>query len=193
MKTIILLFLLPLNLYASEVNWVEVKEAFGQYVKNPNNETAQYSISVIPEEYIYVKNKKAIEANNFIYNYNQFSMLERQVISSHRLSVRLAFRLRSFADGAFSEDISILLGTLIRINPELFLSELKRARPKVKHYSNFLNQGSVFVDRLIASCNESILRKKSLIKVKNPELNYLKEKIIVLLERNIRSSYCKKI
>jgi len=190
-KTIFILFFLPLNLSANEVNWLEVKNTFKAYANSPSDKTALYALNALPNEHVLVQSKEALETNEFIYNYNQFGMLERQVISSHKLSVRLAFKLRSFADGAFSEDISILLGTLIRINPELFLLELEKAQPKVINFGAFLNNGPIFVDRLTASCNETLLRKNALNDIKNIKLDTLKEKMIMLANKTLLSSLCK--
>ncbi len=118
-------------------------------------------------------------------------MLERQVLSKDRVAVKLAFRLRSIADGGFSEDLSIVLGTLIRIDPKLFLEELRNAKPQVQRLGPLLaNEGAVYVDRMRAQCLENQLRIESLESVKDPSLDNIRNKCIeVLMETYTR--YCK--
>ena len=186
-----IIILLPTSLSANEVDWVEIKNAFSDYVNEPNDISANKAIKSLPEVYTQLKSKESLSASEYIYNYNQFGMLERQVISSHQPSVRLAFRLRSFADGGFSEDISILLGQLIRINPTLFLSELVIAKPKVKSYGNFLNEGEIFVDRFTAQCHELALRREALKTVTNPNLQEAKNEFILIVTEALSASPCK--
>ena len=56
-------------------------------------------------------------------------ILQNQVNAGDIESLRLAFRLRSQADGGLLEDLTALIGHSIRINPVLFLNVVNEVRP----------------------------------------------------------------
>ena len=118
-------------------------------------------------------------------------MLERQVFSRDRVAVKLTFKLRSIADGGFSEDLDIMLGTLVRIDPKLFLEELSSAKPEVQQLDHLLaNEWAIYVDRMDAQCLENQLRIKSLESIKDTSLKKIKYRCIETLNK-IYTKYCK--
>ncbi len=178
------------SLSANTINWVLVKDSFKKYTNYPTDKTAQLVLNLLPKDYINLRSKESLAASEFIYNYRQFGMLRRQIISKHRLSIRIAFRLRMFADGAFLEDLYIELGKLIRINPELFLSELLKAKLETNQIKNFLNLGDTFVDRPKATCYEINMRLNSLNRVSEPGLSKTKSKISSIFFKELSSPNC---
>lgn len=175
-----------------EINWLELQEAFKTYSDYPSSENALKIIEILPDNYVtYTSSNQKKEAINFIYNWAQFRMLERQVFSRDPSAVKLAFKLRSIADGGFSEDLSIMLGTLIRIDPKLFLEELKNTKPEVERLNALLaNVGAVFVDRMTARCLENQLRIECLETVREASLVNIRDRCIEIL-KSTNSRYCK--
>jgi hypothetical protein len=99
------------------------------------------------------------------------SLLEVQVISRDREAVRLAFRLFAESDGEYSEILDIMLGRLIRIDPMLFLEELKGQEQNTKEMGGLLgNVGQEYVDRLGGRIYEVEQRIAALMTVTDPEL-----------------------
>ena len=73
-------------------------------------------------------------------------MLERQIISGDRQAIRLAFSLTSVADGAYEEDLEIILGSLLRINPKLFIDVLTEFYNTFAEIDGLVgNEGEVYV------------------------------------------------
>ena len=202
MKLIHTIFLLTLMLFSNAsnaatdqkpptYNWSNLISSFENYSNYPTPENANKVISLLPKERInYTGTSEEKEMLEFIYSRNQFGMLERQVISGEKEAIRLAYGLKSIADGAFSEDLSILLGKLIRINPKLFLQGLIEFQNLVVRYDALVgNHGDIYVDRHKAQCYEDQLRIESLLAVDEPNLIMLRDKCIAILRSSILN-YC---
>ena len=173
------------------VNWAALKSAFEEYANYPTGDNAKKAIDLLPSEHIsYTGAEDEDETIKFIYKRYQLGMLERQVISGERQAVRLAYNLISIADGAFAEDLNIMLGQLIRINPTLFLEGLYEYQGLVERFDALAgNKGDVYVDRLKAQCYEMQLRIDSLSKVEAPHLKYVNNKCIEALSDSLKR-YC---
>jgi len=177
---------------SEEINWAGLKQAFEEYANYPSGTNATKVSSHLPKKnrFAFSNPELAHEAIEFIYDRYQLGMLERQVLSGDKQSVMLAYNLLSIADGGFAEDINITLGTLIRINPKLFLEGLREYQGLVGRISSLVgNQGYVYVDRLEASCYDQQLRIDSLSAVKDAELQDVKDKSIEAL-RGMIGRYC---
>jgi hypothetical protein len=163
-----------------KVNWTVLKTAFQKFVEYPSSENASHVILLLPEKHIEYRNSPEEEKTIlYIFDAENFGMLDRQVISRNREAVRLAFRLHSIADGAFTEELNIMLGTLIRIDPKLFLEELNLANPVDNLWNDLLgNFGPEFVDRFKAQSLEIKLRIHSLKSVTEPSLIKIRDKCI---------------
>jgi hypothetical protein len=110
--------------------------------------------------------------------YDNLGMLKRQVLSRDPNAVRLAFRLKTIADGAFAEDLDILLGRLIRIDPTLFVRQLKEYG-KVNRLDGLVgNLGDAYVDRFDAQRLEIKKRIRALESVSDPALKELADQCI---------------
>jgi hypothetical protein len=104
--------------------------------------------------------------------------LVRNIESKDQKSTRFAFYLLKHADGAFSEDLSITIGKLIRIDPELFLQEFNNAinAGSVKSCKMSTILGDEFIDLPKAQCREIIKRIESIDSVRESILNDAKGK-----------------
>jgi hypothetical protein len=122
--------------------------------------------------------------------YTNSQILERQVISGDVESVRLAFRLFSITDSAYTEELDILLGKLIRINPNLFLRELVANQDLIGTLDGLLgNIGEEYVDRPKAQCLENRLRLKALQSVTDLTLRRKRDECVNELDRQWQT-YC---
>jgi hypothetical protein len=172
------------------LNWKQLKIAFENYVEYPSSENALRVSALLPENHVkLMDDKDAKEAREYIWS--QLNMLERQVISKDRAAVRLAFRLFCISDGAFTEELDMMLGSLIRIDPVLFLEELKRSKhPVLSNGGLVANLGVMYVDRYKARCYGIQQRIKSLEAVNVPLLRAERDKCINILKDDYRL-YCK--
>ncbi len=120
---------------------------------------------------------------------DDFALLEVQVLSRDAEAVHLAFRLRRESDGVAGEILDIMLGRLIRIDPQLFLSGLQRARaqgsaPVTRLDALLGNHGSVFVDRIAAQAFETERRIEALLGVDDPALRELRDLCVAKLRED---------
>jgi hypothetical protein len=175
------------------VDWPKLRIVFESYVNYPTSVNAATVIVLLPKNAHVKFTNQAQEQDtlNFISSADQIRMLERQVISGDREAIRLAFNLFAVADGAFAEDLCIMLGSLIRINPKLFLEELNEFQGLTLPIHALVgNVGYMYIDRMKARCYEEQLRIDSLSKVKEPKLNSLRDRCIESLREGLKS-YCK--
>jgi hypothetical protein len=109
---------------------------------------------------------------------DDLDILEVQVISRDVESMRLALRLLGKAEGGHVEEtLDIMLGRLIRIDPRLFLVELKRAG--VKNWGGAVgNFGGPYVDRMDAYACEKRFRIEALRTVNDSDLRTLRDACI---------------
>ena len=100
--------------------------------------------------------------------------LEHLVTSKSRLGVGLAFRLFvTMSDGHLAEELDIILGKLIRLDPVMFLEELQSVRPAypVEGLDGLVgNLGDEFVDDFKGQCEQLHLRLKAIESVDRRDL-----------------------
>lgn len=175
---------------ASKTPWLEIAHRISEYSAKPSPSTAISAANTISKTPVSFSNSaEESKANDVIYTNETMLVLEQRVLMKERESVELAFRIKNIADGAFSEDIDVLLGQLIRIDPRLFLSELQRANVPLEGISGLVgNLGEDYVDEPEKQCAEIDLRKKALSSVVQMPLQNTKEQAIKAL--NERSSFC---
>ena len=173
---------------ASEPRWAHIARRVEAYAAHPSTENARSALSVIPVKQVSFSGYSAeTEANQSIYAEKPMSVLEKQVQKRHQASVALAFRMMNIADGAFAEDLDIIVGKLITIDPALFLEELQNAN-KSDLDGLVLNLDDTYVDEMKKTCAEWLLRKKALQGVEVPGLQKIKKRAIATL--NEGSSIC---
>jgi hypothetical protein len=196
---IILIFLNPALSVAksskesSSVNWPALSKTFQAYVEYPSATNASSVIKLLPksEKVKFTGSNTENEAIEVIYQ--GMPMLQRQVEARDRQATRLAFRLMTITDGASSEALDIMLGKLIRIDPKLFLEELRKSNYiKIGQYrfdGLVGNEGEEFVDKEQAQCLEQRLRIESLSKIKDTNLLPLRDICISTLNDSL-NKYC---
>jgi hypothetical protein len=174
-------------------DWHKLKIAFESYVNYPTGANAAKVSALLPKNthVKYTNETQEQDTLTFIRDASQLDMLERQVISGDREAVRLAFNLFAVADGGFAGDLSIMLGSLIRVHPKLFLDGLSEFPGLMLPIGALVgNPGYEFVDRIEARCYEYQLRIDSLKRVTEPKLKNLRDRCIEHLQKDI-NKYCK--
>jgi hypothetical protein len=159
------------------VDWAELHRAFTVYCHYPSDKNAIEVMRSVPNGSVeYSGAEQEHDTIDFIYD--NLGMLKRQVLSRDPNAVRLAFRLKTIADGAFAEDLDILLGRLIRIDPTLFVRQLKEYG-KVNRLDGLVgNLGDAYVDRFDAQRLEIKKRIRALESVSDPALKELADQCI---------------
>lgn len=169
-----------------EPNWAEIARRVEAYTKDSSPGNAKSAIAVLPKEQVsFSGSPEESDANKKIYAGKPMTILEQQVLKRDQKSVEMAFRLLNIADGAFAEDLDIILGKLIRVDPVLFLSELQRANSSGLEQV-VLNAGDM--GEMEKTCIEWRLRKEALQTVQVPSLERIKQRAIGVI--NEESSSC---
>ncbi len=175
------------SLFASEesaksISWNKLHRAWVAYIEYPSTDNAKYVYELLPLRSIKytgsTNEKKIIELI-----YGELGILERQIYASDPNAVAVAFKLFSISDGGFSSALCMILGSLIRINPKLFLQELKRHRSIIIRLDALVgNFGTEYVDKMKAHDLESKLRIEALKNVLDPNLTNTKNECIAALK-----------
>jgi len=176
----------------SAVQWEEFSASLRAYFEYPTPENAKATYKYLPVAGRVRGTGREIETKTIALWHSNIRILERQVISGDAEAVRLAFRLFSIADGAYSEDLDILLGKLIRINPRLFLKELLGNKERAGRFSldGLLgNEGEEYVDLIMAQCLENRLRRAALQSVSDYPLRQIRDECTRELDRQWHA-YC---
>jgi len=179
--------------YAAEqsVQWEQFSASLRDYFDYPTPKNAKIAYQYLPASgHVRMKGLEIERETLELFNTNS-RILERQVISGDAESVRLAFRLFSITDAAYTEELDILLGKLIRINPKLFLRELVANQNLVIGNLEGLlgNEGEEYVDRFKAQCLENSLRRKALQSVTDSLLTRKRDECLNELDRQWQT-YC---
>lgn len=158
---------------------------WGNYTENPSSENALKVYNLLPKKGHVRKEDSNIELNNLIYE--NLNIISNQILQGDKNNVKLAFRLFTISDGAFSEELQIMLGQLVKINPELFLTELKEHFHLIDRLGSLVcNYGSEFVDNRTkqkAETDERIIKLKTIEKT---ELIKTRDKCLTELSKKLK-------
>lgn len=171
-----------------KIDWEKIKEVATAYFNYPSSENALKFYLTLPERGPVLRG----DVVDFIFKYENFRMLEKQVYASDPNAVKVAFRIINISDGYYTEITETALGNLIRINPRLFLQELnshKNIRPIEDSAVTMV--GEIFADRFKAQKLEIELRIRALETVKNDNLIEIRDQCIKILNEHLK--YLEKI
>jgi len=171
------------------IQWEQLADALRAYFEYPSSENAKAAYQCLPKSGHANMFGLDIEKETLELFYTNARLLERQVISGDAEAVRLAYRLFSITDSAYTEELDVLLGKLIRINPRLFLSELRENQKLVGLGGLLGNHGDEYVDLIRAQCLENRLRWKALKSVTDSSLLRKRDECIRELDRQWQA-YC---
>ena len=147
------------------IDWGKIKSAFDAFLEYPSPENSKAFLDSIPKDK--TKNERGDKSKimDYIIDSFNYGILENEIWAGNRYAVEAAFRLLNFSDGQFAEDLCTTLGTLIRINPRLFLEAIYEYRnswfvrvagPPVHNFD------LAYADRLKAQTYEYKMRIKAL-------------------------------
>jgi hypothetical protein len=102
--------------------WDKIEKLMKDYYDYPSTENAKKLADALPTNLIRW-NKNYIKANELAFD--QMSILSRQVWTGDRNALNLAYVLLNISDGALAEELDFTIAALARINPRLYLEELK--------------------------------------------------------------------
>ena len=159
-----------------------LRQRFRAYQKKTSDRNAELLYEALPEKgHIKLEDSEMEVIGEIADN---LMTLEKQVLKGQRNSVKVAFRMFTISDGAFTEWLQIMLGNLITENPEMFLEELKTHLHLCRELPIY-NLGSEFVDKLDKRIDEYKLRINALETVSANDLADIKERCIELLEKRL--------
>jgi len=171
----------------TNVDWDSLRASFAHYAKEPTDENAGKVASFLPRGLGYSAPSSArrnhLETERFVLKH--LGPLEGQIFRGKSPSVKLAYRFYTVADGELAESLDIMLGKLICRNPRLFLRELKANRHLVSRLDSILmNYGSDFAGDEAGHAAEFKHRLKCLRKVRDPELQEIRDECVEYMEMN---------
>jgi len=166
-----------LNMMAEEqehvIDWDSIAQATVVYFLDPSAENATNLYEALPKVQVRGKDRRGafLVVNSQISDH--LPLLREFVKRGDRNSVKIAVRLWTLADGGFAEQLSDMLGQLIRIDPKLFLAEIGDF-PWPDDYEKFkdwLRQGNIVCDGGILSLNrenvdETAIREELEMRIK---------------------------
>lgn len=115
-----------------QINLANFGKVWEEYVAHPNSESAQEVYSMLPDG-TDREIRLQVEVRPLISK--SLNVLESQIYSGERNSLKVAFRLFTIADTALEEELAKILGNSIRFNTRLFLQELNNHRNLVPYLS----------------------------------------------------------
>jgi hypothetical protein len=167
------------NQNVEQVDWEKIKQAATAYFKYPSSENAMKFYMALPESPSLLNG----DVVDFVFKYENFGLLEKQIYASDPNAVKLAFRMINISDGFYTEITETALGNLIRINPRLYLQELSNHRNIGRLEDRSVTMvGELFADRLKARKLEIELRIKALERIKDKNLIEIRNECIKLLK-----------
>ncbi len=165
------------------VEWDKLDIAWKSYISNPNEKNALVVYDLLPSKgHVRKENSNKIVEQLIQSN---ISILEEQILEGNANSLKVVFRLFTISGGAFSEELQIIIGELIKINPYLFLKELKIHSHLVDLEKLLCNCGPKYWRDIDVYNQELIERKQAITTVDDPKLVEIKDKSINLLNANI--------
>ena len=194
-KMAVVLFVFLLNFSADQentkqtTNWATVREAFEAYCKSPSADNANKILAALPNNF---SNREGdfdqwVSAVNYVYKGQPFRVMDELVRKGDKLALRVACKTLFMSDAAFGEDLCGLIGRAIRVNPRLFLEEIKLSSLDSDILGSIL-AGNIDADEYRPEVvNKEIqLRIKSLKTVNRPDLLELRDVCIIKLKESLK-------
>jgi hypothetical protein len=177
------------NIDEQIIDWDKIKSSFDAYLEYPSPENAKAFSDTLPTDNIKVDTETARKVVDYIYTFRNYAVLENEIWAGDRYSTEAAFRLINVADGAFGETLDMTLGTLVRINPGLFLEVLYEYKDLwLFKYTGYPVYGveACYFDRTKARIYQYRMRIKALESVKDPKYSEIREACVSRLLESIK-------
>lgn len=163
-----------------------LKTKWDKYIENPSESNALKVYKVLPEKGHVRKTDSDLVLQKNIYN--NLKTLEKQVLKGDKNSVKLAFRLNTISDGAFTEWLQEMLGQTINTHPKLFLTQLKKHIHLFENINSLVsNYGQDYADSWDKQISETKRRLKSLKTVNSSKLSAVKKRCLKSLNKQLKA------
>jgi hypothetical protein len=194
----VLLSMYSINAFSdtsSGVDWKIIKADYANYIKKPSKQNAEILLAVLPREYISFNNidDNENQALGYLSAWKSLKKIQDEIVMGDIYAMRIAFRLRAVADGAFAEDLDIAIGQGIKNHSDTFLHELQSAVPPVSTHSLrplVSNLGDDYVDKQNEQCEILYIRERAIGLVKSPDLADTQKKVIDVLH-DVEDEICR--
>ncbi len=169
------------------VNWDKVSATFLNYKIDPTAEKAKAFLDTLPKG----KSQNEMgDAHRAVGNiYNNLAMIRDKVWSGDKIMAEAAFRLLSYADGGFAEELYMTLGELVGTHPNLFIELLYQYKDdpaiNVNGYSLVLSVYGIWDDSATALVPVWEKRIKSLDGVSDQKYSRIRDVCIATLREEI--------
>ena len=164
----------------------KLNTAWNNYIQNPLGENALKVYNLLPKKGQVRKEDADLNLQNKIYN--NLKIVETQILYGDKNNIKLAFRLFTISDGAFSEWLQEMLGESINHNPKIFLTELKEHSHLFENFDSLVgNFSEEFADNLGKQITETKKRIESLKTIKDSELSTVKNRSLESLGKKLKA------
>lgn len=162
----------------------KLSSEWDNYIVNPSGENALKVYNLLPEKGHVGKEDSSLELEQRMYN--NLKILETQILRGNKNNIKLAFKLKTISDGAFTEWLQQMLGQTINLYPKLFLTELKEHNHLFENFDSLVgNFGEEYADNLEKQKTEIKKRIESLKTINIPQLSKVKNKCLESLEKKL--------
>lgn len=171
------------------VNWTSVRVRYDAFLGYPSSENAKLLMESLPITKPSPESGVNLDiVASYIFYWDNYLILEREVLAGNRYAAETVIRLLNVFDGAYSEQLLATLGFLVRINPKLFLQVLANNQENA-----FLKAGGcpvlavepAYYDRMSARLYELRMRVSALHGVVDKDLSTVRDECIRSLRRTI--------
>jgi hypothetical protein len=148
---------------AKEYDWDKLEITYKNFIANPNCKQQQNLLKVLPDQKIETADSEVLD-----YILTNLSNLEELAKRGDLAAINILFKLNLLTDGAYSEQISIVLGSVISNHPQEFLYALENNFSTVVRVDSLLgNLGTEYVDNVEKSVAELERRYGAIKEVDN--------------------------
>jgi len=167
--------------------FINLKKAWKKYLNCPSSENAKIVYNLLPNRKI-KKNKKETKEEIEMWNWIWLTLpvLEKEMYAGDRNAVRVAFKLYPIIGGTYSVNLDVMIAHFARVNPKMFLEELKKHRHLVT--PNQAIEGSWGLE-YIGRANLRYLKLKNTMNalntVNDPDLKEIRDECINTLRKKL--------
>lgn len=155
---------------------------FRSYFEDPNENNAVKLLDVLPStkrDFFTVKQISGDVWSDYLWD--NFTIIENQVLNNNRLATRIACRILLISSNVYAEWVYGTLSQLILINPKMFLEELHLLNWDGILYGT-LTTRPWYLESTVPYCDEVNNKFLALESVTNVELINIRDKCIVELK-----------
>jgi hypothetical protein len=167
-------------------DWTAISSAATIYSKAPSASAAASLLVLLPGRQLNATERAPEEVHDQLYSL--LPVLAPRIAAGQDLDIRLCFQLIYISDGAFTEELLAVLGTVAGQHPDAYLNELLRARPGLAPLIDPIRSVTFTYPEQESKVSVSELRarERALRTVRTRELQPLRDECLRLLEQELR-------